>query len=248
MVFSKRKHSPLNMRGGGLGDAITTQWDNATTLFKPLVSEIFRLMPDGILFGSAFFALMSQSFPMAMFVVSMLEASIVGIALQKLMTYMDLARSLPSLTNDPEKCYPSTFAPSLESVMTFSRSGISSAFPSFPIFFMSTASAYVVGSVWSQKRELEALGPEYAARFYIAIAVTTLLLFATMTYRLAYACDGVGILIVTLLFGLVLGGLLVYQNNSLLGRDATNFSGIPLLIERTKDGKPLYVCTEKGKE
>lgn len=112
---------------------------------------------------------------------------------------------------------------------------------------MSTASAYVVGSVWSQKRELEALGPEYAARFYIAVAVTTLLLFATMTYRLAYACDGVGILIVTAIFGLILGGLLVYQNNYLLGRDATNFSGIPLLIERTKDGKPLYVCTEKGK-
>ena len=247
MVFSKRKYSPLHMRGGGLGDAIATQWGNASSLFKPLISEVFRLMPDGILFGSAFFALMSQSFPMAMFVVAMLEASLVGVGLQKLMTYMDLARTLPSLTAEPEKCYPSTFAPSLESVMTFNRGTLSSAFPSFPIWFMSTASAYVVGSVWSQKRELEALGPEYAARFYIAVAVTTLLLFATITYRLAYACDGVGILLVTAIFGLVLGSLLVYQNNYLIGRDATNFSGIPLLIERTKDGKPLYVCTEKGK-
>jgi hypothetical protein len=245
MVFSKRKYSPLHMKGGGLGDAIATQWGNVSSIFKPLVSEIFRLLPDGILFGSAFFALMSQSFPMAMFVVSMLEASAVGLLLQKLMTYMDLARTLPSLTNDPAKCFPSTFAPSLESVMTFHRDNLSSAFPSFPIFFMSTASAYIVGSVWSQKRELEALGPEYAARFYIAIAITTLLLFATMTYRLAYACDGVGILIVTLILGLVLGGLLVYQNNYLLGRDATNFSGIPLLIERTKEGKPLYVCSTK---
>ena len=245
MVFQKRKNSPLIMRGGGLGDAVVTEWGNVMGIIKPLVSEVFRLMPDGVLFGSAFFALMSQSFPMAMFVVSMMEASFVGLGLQKLMTYMDLARTLPSLTNDPAKCYPSTFSPSLESVMTFHRGAISSAFPAFPIFFMSVASSYIVGSVWSQQKELQALGPEYAARFYIAVAVTTLLLFATITYRLAYACDGVGILITTLLFGLVLGGLLVYQNNYLIGRDATNFSGIPLLIERTKDGKPLYVCTTK---
>ena len=246
MVFNRRKHSPLLMRGGGLGDAIGTQWSNATGLVKPLISEIFRLMPDSVLFGSLFFALMSQSYPMAMFVVSMLEASLVGIGLQKLMTYVDFARTLPNLTEDPGKCVPSTFAPSLESVMTLNRESLSSAFPSFPIFFMSTASAYIVGSVWSQQRELQALGPEYAARFYIAVAVTLLLLFATITYRLAYQCDGVGILIVTTIIGFALGGLLIYQNNYLLGRDSTNFSGIPLLKERTKDGKPLYVCSTKG--
>ena len=130
--------------------------------------------------------------------------------------------------------------------MTLNRDTLSSAFPSFPIFFMSTASAYIVGAMWSIKQELEALGPEYAARFYIAIFVSALLLFATMTYRLAYGCDGVGILIITLLLGLTVGGLLAYQNVYLLGRDSVNFAGVPLLVERTKDGKPLYVCTQKG--
>ena len=245
-MFSKRKHSPLSMKGGGLADAILTQWDKASGIFKPLISEVFRLMPDGVLFGSAFFALLSQSYPMAIFVVTMLEASLVASSLQKLMTYLDLARTLPSIPEDMTKCYPSTFAPSLETLMTLNRDTLSSAFPSFPIFFMSTASAYIVGAMWSIRTELEALGPEYAARFYIAIFVSVLLLFATMTYRLAYGCDGVGILIVTLLFGLTLGGLLTYQNVYLLGRDSVNFAGVPLLIERTKDGKPLYVCTQKG--
>jgi hypothetical protein len=245
MVFNKRKHSPLLMRGGGFVDGITTQFDNATNIVKPLFTETFRLLPDGVLFGSAFFALLSQSFPMAMFVVSMIEATFVGIGLQKLMTFLDLASTLPSLADDPSKCVPLTFAPSLETLMNFSRSSISSAFPSFPIWFMSTAAAYVVGGMWSQKRELEALGSEYAARFYISIAITTLLLFATITYRMAYGCDGVGILIITTLMGLVMGGLLAYQNLYLFGRDALNFSGIPLLVDRTKDGKPLYVCTTK---
>jgi hypothetical protein len=244
-MFNKRKHSPLFMKGGGFTDAVLTQWDKASSIFKPLIAEVFRLLPDGVLFGSAFFALLSQSYPMAIFVVTMLEASLVGTGLQSLMTYMDLARTLPSLPDDMSKCYPSTFAPSLETLMTLNRDTLSSAFPSFPIFFMSTAAAYIVGAMWSIQRELEALGPEYAARFYIAIFVSALLLFATMTYRLAYGCDGVGILIVTLLFGLVTGGLLSYQNVYLLGRDSINFAGIPLLVERTKDGKPLYVCTTK---
>ena len=244
-MFSKRKHSPLLMKGGGLTDALITQWDKASGIFKPLIAEVFRLMPDGVLFGSAFFALLSQSYPMAIFVVTMLEASLVASGLQKLMTYMDLAHTLPSLPDDMSKCYPSTFAPSLETLMTLNRDTLSSAFPSFPIFFMSTAAAYIVGSMWSIKRELEALGADYAARFYIAIFVSSLLLFATTTYRLAYGCDGVGILLMTLLLGLTVGGLLAYQNVYLLGRDAVNFAGVPLLVERTKDGKPLYVCTTK---
>ena len=244
-MFSKRKHSPLFMRGGGFSDAVVTQWNTASGIFTPLIAEVFRLMPDGVLFGSAFFALLSQSYPMAIFVATMLEASLVGVGLQKLMTYLDLARTLPSLSDDPSRCYPSTFAPSLETLMTLNRDTISSAFPSFPIFFISTAASYIVGAMWSMKRELEALGPEYAARFYIAIVISTLLLFCSITYRIAYGCDGVGILIVTTLFGLLLGALLAYQNVHLLGRDALNFAGIPLLIERTKDGKPLYVCTTK---
>lgn len=245
MVFNKRKYSPLVMKGGSLTDAMVSGYDKISGVVKPTISEVFRLMPDGILFGSAFFALLSQSYPMAIFVVSMLEASLIGGVLQRLMNYMDFARSLPTLPEDPQNCYASTFAPSLESLMSFNRDQIGSGLPSFPIFFMSTASAYVVGSVWSQQRELQALGSEYAARFYIAVAISTLLLFATITYRLAYTCDTAGILIVTTILGLVVGSLLLYQNNALLGRDSTNFSGIPLLRERTKDGKPLYVCTTK---
>lgn len=231
------------MRGGGLGDAISTQWGRVSGIAKPLMIDVFRLLPDSILFGSFFLALMSQSYAMSMFVVSMLEASVIAVALRKLMTFLDISRTLPPISEDPEMCMPSTFAPSLESLVFFTEDAIGSGVPSFPLYFLSVASAYVVGSVWTQKRELEALGPQYAARFYIAVAVTTILLFTMMAYRLSYSCDGPGTLIVTSLIGFVVGGLLLYQNYFLLGRDSTNFSGIPLLKERTKDGKPLYVCT-----
>jgi len=235
------------MKGGGLSDAVLTEYNNVMGIFKPLFIEIFRLMPDSILFGSMFFALVSQSYAMAIFVLSMLETSVIAVLLNRFMSFLDISRTLPSISEDPEMCFPSTFSPSLESLIRFSSDSISSGFPSFPIFFLSTASSYVVGSLWSQKRELEALGPDYAARFYIAVSITTLLLFTSMAYRLAYGCDGAGNLIFTGIMGLILGGLLIFQNNYLLGRDSTNFSGIPLLRDRTKDGKPLYVCTGSGK-
>lgn len=241
--MNKRKYSPLQMKGGGLTDAIVTEWGNVTSVFKPFLVDVFRLLPDSILFGSLFFALVSQSYPMVIFVISMLESALAGNLLQRFMGYLDVSRTLPSLSEDPGMCVPSTYAPSLETLLSFS-SNVPSGVPSFPVYFLATASAYIVGSVWSQKQELEALGPEYAARFYIAVTITSLLLFLLMTYRLAYGCDGVGTLIVSLFFGLVAGSLLLLQNNYLLGRDSTNFSGVPLLRERTKDGKPLYVCTK----
>ena len=46
----------------------------------------------------------------------------------------------------------------------------------------------------------------------------------------------------TVPIGLVVGFLLVRQNISLLGPTSINLLGIPLLRNRTADGKKLYVC------
>ena len=46
----------------------------------------------------------------------------------------------------------------------------------------------------------------------------------------------------------IVGGLIVFQNNQLFGRDAINLTGIPLLKERARDGRPLYVCPQKTSE
>ncbi len=141
MLFQKYKHSPLRMRGGGIIDAISTQSTRITGIVKPLVIDSFRLLPDSILFGSLFFAMISQSFAMGMFVVSMLEASLLAVALRKLLSFLDMSRTLPSISEDPSMCVPSTFAPSIEDLIMFNPNGIPSGFPSFPLYFLSDASA-----------------------------------------------------------------------------------------------------------
>lgn len=254
MYRSTPSKSPLRIQRGGADfldmNNLVYLWN---TYIVPNFEEQIRILPDSIIFGSLLIALFTQSYATVMFAVAMLEAGIAGGLLQALFTYMDIVHTYPSNPDKPGKCVSGYTTPTLETLFTFCKdrlcgSKIASAIPSFPIYFLATAISYVVGSMYSQKQELEALGPAYAARFYIALFASFLLLLIVTFYRVANGCDGLGIILLTLFFGFLMGGLLVYQNTALLGRDATNLTGVPLLRERTRDGKPLYVCPQKTGE
>lgn len=221
---------------------------NAYNYFiRPVLTESIRLIPDSIFAGSILLALITQSYSHGMFALALLEAFLVGQGLRALTNYMDIQHTSAPTSENPAQCYPSAWAPSLETLLDFMTTGTpQSSFPSFPVFFISTAIAYILGGLYTQKQELEALGPDYSSRFYIGLIGSFLLLFAVMVYRLVNNCDGLGIILLSLLFGSVTGLLLLYQNGYMFGRDAVNLTGIPLLKSRTKDGKPLYICTTKG--
>ncbi len=252
--MSKPIKGPLRIQRGGADflDMNNLQyiWN---TYLVPNFQEQIRLVPDSIIFGSLFIALLTQSYSTVMFAVAMLEAGVAGGLLQALFTYMDIFHTGPSIPDKPSACVSSYSTPTLETLFTVCKeklcgSKIASGVPSFPVYFLATAISYVVSSMYSQKQELEALGPAYAARFYIAIFVSFLLLLLVTFYRVANGCDGFGTIILSLIFGFLIGGLLFYQNMALLGRDATNMVGVPLSRERTRDGKPLYVCPQKASE
>ncbi len=254
MLKSSQYKSPLRVQKGGADflDMNNLQyiWN---TYIIPNFQEQIRLIPDSIIFGSLFVALLTQSYSTVMFAVAMLEAGIAGGLLQALFTYLDLFHTAPSIPEKPLSCVSGYTTPTLETLFSICKekmcgAKIASGVPSFPIYFLATAISYVIGSLYTQKQELEALGPAYAARFYIAIFASFLLLIIASFYRIANGCDGFGTIIMSLLFGIVIGGLLLYQNFFLLGRDATNLTGVPLLRERTRDGKPLYVCPQKTSE
>jgi hypothetical protein len=238
--------SPLRIQHGGANflDMKNIQYI-LDQYVKPNLSEQIRLLPDSIFYGSLILALVTQSYAMAIFAVSLLEAGLIGTGLRNLISYMDLIRSAPEIPADPAYCDSSFRSPTIESMLHFGPASIQSAFPSFPIYFLSVAGSYVITSMMMQKEELEALGPAYASCFYIGIASVLLLILIVSSYRMIYGCERVGVVILTLLTGFLIGGLITYQMNQLLGRNAINLTGIPLLRERTRDGKPLYVCPQK---
>lgn len=213
---------------------------------KPTLTEEIRLIPDSVFAGSILLALITQNFSFGMFSVALIESLFIALGLRKVMTFLDLDRTLPSIPTDPLKCSPNAFGVSIENVLDLGGGVLESGFPSFPVYFLTTAVSYIIGGLYSQKQELEGLGAEYASRFYIGLIGSLLLLLLVISYRMLYSCDGVGTMLMSFLFGVLSGFLLLFQNGYLFGRDAVNLTGIPLLRSRTKDGKPLYICTTKG--
>ena len=221
---------------------VTDVWSKT---IKPLGEEQFRLLPDSILFGSAILAFLTQSFAMVIFFLSMIETAGIQAGLQALFGYLDSTRLIPSAAGATPQCRAGFMKSTLESLTLMSGSSVPSAYPSPPLFFLSTACSYVLSSLYGLREELEGLGPEYSARFYFAIGASFLFLLMFTFYRLANSCETVGIATMSLLMGGFLGSLLVLQNWMLFGKDSVNLIGVPLLRERTADKKPIYVCPQK---
>lgn len=210
-------------------------WD---FFIKPNISEQIRLLPDSLLIGSFFVALVTQSFPLTIFAITLIEASFIGSGIRRVATMLDLKGT--AMIGGKEECFNESTT--LEKMMSILSDPQKSAIPSPPMFILATAFSYVISAMADQKDELTALGPAFSSRFYIAGFASFLLLNLVGFYRLAYGCEGIGVLIMSILFGILLGALLMFQNRNLFGREATNVTGIPLLRERTRDGKPIYVC------
>ena len=107
---------------------------------------------------------------------------------------------------------------------------------------LSVASAYIFTTLNQQAKELQALGPAYSSRYYSSVIFLLMIIFLFIVFRLTYQCDGFGVLILSMVIGLIIGSLLVIQNTRLFGPQSVNLIGIPLLRNRTADGKKLYVC------
>ena len=69
-----------------------------------------------------------------------------------------------------------------------------------------------------------------------------MIIFLFILFRLFFNCESFGVMFMSVVIGLVIGVLLVRQNVRLFGPQSINLIGIPLLRNRTADGKKLYVC------
>ncbi len=110
---------------------ITDVWSNT---IKPLGEEQFRLLPDSIIFGSLLLAFLTQSFSMVIFFVSMMETAAIHSGLQYLFGYLDTGRLTPTVASASPQCRAGFLKQTLESVSILSRSNVTGAYPSPPLF------------------------------------------------------------------------------------------------------------------
>lgn len=210
-----------------------------------VVIECMRIFPDALVVGSGIYALLTQSMAYAILFGSLVEASLVYRLIKLFANYVNLTgRIIPSTDSLMHKCRSGFQAPSatLESLSMFGNEPLGVPFPSSPLFMLSTASSYVFTTLSKQTKELEALGPAYSSRYYASAFFLLVLICLFMVFRISLNCESIGVLVISSILGLILGYFLVEQNLRLFGPQAINLVGIPLLRNRTADGKKLYVC------
>jgi hypothetical protein len=209
-----------------------------------VTGELARILPDSLVFMSGFFALLTGSFAQSVLFMSLLE-SIVGFHLIRAgVGFLDIDLFKAAEKAGTGECRTGFRTTTPIDISLFKASNERTAFPSAPLYILAVAAAYIFGSLSSQIKELEILGSSYSARFYISVITLCSLLFIMGSWRMFTKCDAAAVVSLSILTGLLVGTVLVWQNQSLLGPDSTNLLGIPLLRNRTAAGEKLYVCSK----
>jgi hypothetical protein len=211
-------------------------------IIKPAIHELLRTIPDSLFVGSAFFSLLTQSFPLGIFTLAMAEFGILNKILGGLISQIQ-GNSNPQ-SND--SC--SIGLPSPYQISVIGKILGEYTFPSGPLFFLSAAISYVLSSTYNFQNELEELSkqePEWKARLPMSTTFSILFLVALLIYRISFGCDNIFVALGSALFGALAGFVVYIVHVYLFGRDAVNFLGLPLLADRAANGRPLYVCAKQ---
>lgn len=214
----------------------------------PIVKEMMRIFPDGIVIMTGIYAFITLSYPFTIMFGSMVEATVIFHALRYVISYLGIipvSASSKSFTNICRTGFTDmSLNPTLTAISQFGTwdRTIPPPFPSPPIYMLSVASAYLFSTLNAQSKELAALGPAYASRFYMSMIFLTLLIFIFVCFRITFSCDSFAVAAMSVPVGLFIGIMLVQQNSRLFGPESINLVGIPLLRNRTASGQPIYVC------
>ena len=210
------------------------------------ISEIVRLFPDGFIIGSGLFALITLSAPYAAFFGAQIEALGILYIVRKIVNLLGILDSPEKASKDADpKCRSGFTNHTLGNLSMFGAAS-KSPFPSVSMYALAVACSYVFMTINAQVQELAELGPNYSSRFYLSLFGICAMLFAYFMLRLLKGCDSFWILFSSLVFGGIVGLLLVTQNQLLFGDGSINLMGIPMLKGRNASGAPLYLCPTQG--
>ena len=199
-----------------------------------LYNEALYIFPDTILYGSFLMGLTTLSSVHATFFISILGSLVVLFGLQSGTSFL-YGNSISDF-----KCKPQLFKYTFEQL--FIRPSASN--PSYAVYLVSFACAYLATSLYMLKDELDILDISNLKQYYVSITTLCVVAFLYLMFRLTTECDSLGSATSGFVFGALIGVGFTNVNVRLYGKECINFLGIPLLRNKTVDGKPIYICSK----
>jgi hypothetical protein len=203
------------------------------------VPEVGHLAPVILTLGTAFFALLSLNTPLAVFSASSFEALLVYNVIKTISDFSITPALGSAPTSSKGQCSSAfqTLSPSRFSFLL--DQGIKRQFPNQPLYFISFAAAYCIQSLLAFSEEASEQGPKLSNRPYLAIVAAALFIGLYAIYLVAFGCDSVSSVMITIAIGLIIGLMISFQNTFLFGKSSVNLMFIPPLVKRKGMD---YVC------
>ena len=231
-----------SIRGISIRDnnSLKASYDYATRLITPIfapVTELSRLFPDSILFGSVILYVITQNLSYGVFAIFLFETSLS----HKLISFMmeqTMGKQPKPTQEDSFKCRTGYRQPRA----SFERIFMNDTYPSISIFFMGSILTYLSLAISSYKETLDTMGTDWNSRYLFAIITGTLLLFAVMLGQYFTGCTNYMEAGIALFAGTFIGACLYAVNNAIFGTESMNFLGLPYLVNKDETNTGIYIC------
>ena len=199
-----------------------------------------QVFPDTLTAATLLFALLFQSPPFATLGGSILALNVI---------YPFIANFLTSFiggtSGRSDSCsgrFPGISITRMVKTASDKKFGaLSNDWPSYYTVFLGFLTAYAAMMPYIYRKELDA-SPKRNIATIVGLVVMALILLIGLVYRIFSSCDTVFSSLLGCVVGLILGLLFVVILAYLSERRLTNILSLPLIRDKTTDGKPIYVC------
>jgi len=198
-----------------------------------VISEIHKLIPDSILFGSLLMYFLTQNMAFGVFGIFIFET----VLSHKLISWIASQTVGPSRSNDLQ-CRAGYKTPQFTAQRMFSHD----QYPSYAVFSITSIATYLGLSTKEFSSTLNAMGPEWQARSTVAYTFIGLMLSAFIGLRL-WNCDTTTDVLIAFSLAIITGFILFHINKAIFGEEAMNFLGLPYMVSKESQGAPIYVCS-----
>ncbi len=220
-----------------LGSMFSKILDTAKLFIDPkfllIIPEICHLAPILFTIGTFIFSLLTLNYPIALFGVAAIEATLLHTPLSMLGTYFLNPNDLRS-GNPPAPQCKSIFQDITQlRFKDLIDQSLKPNFPHYSLYFLSFVSGYLIQSMTFLSDELSMLGEKQSNRPYLAMLGASMLLAIYVIHLLMFDCSSASILFFSVFVGVLVGIFISLLHYPLGGKQAVNTLFVPPIVKRS---------------
>ena len=235
LIFTTSKEMASNSSKMNIGAEQSLGAKILQSGFVTRLGEIIQYTPESIVIGSTVLAIFTNSFALLVFVLFQFEL----IGFRRL--FSGFAGYLfPTISQKVGNCDNGFLLPGNgERTCILNIFGKGGSFPASGLFFISGVFSYLVGSLMSFQQVLESLGSDYTTRIITATVFSLLSILLVFFYNMLWGCNSFVGSLGSVIFGILIGYLLLTVHGFVFGVEGINLLGVPTLAT---NNKMFYIC------